>query len=55
MIINFFWDNWFFFIGGGVEVLFGDNDYVGKFRDCISLILNVVVGKWFILGLGLWL
>lgn len=53
VIINPFWSNWFFSIGGGAEVTFGDNDKAGSFGKRISPTLNVSVGKWFTPGLGL--
>lgn len=48
-----FWDNWFFSIGGGASVLYGESDHVGDFGKRISPTLNVSVGKWFTPGLGL--
>lgn len=53
VITNTFWDNWFFSIGGGASVLFGDNDNVKNWNKRISPTLNVAVGKWFTPGLGL--
>ena len=53
VLTNPFWDNWFFSLGGGAQVLFGNDDHVGKFRDRISPTLNVALGKWFTPGLGL--
>ena len=53
VITNKFWDNWFFSLGGGAAVLFGDNDRAGDFSKRISPTLNVSVGKWFTPGLGL--
>ena len=35
VITNPFWSNWFFSVGGGAQVLFGNNDHIGKFRDRI--------------------
>ena len=46
VITNPFWSNWFFSVGGGAQVLFGNNDHIGKFRDRIAPTLNVSVGKW---------
>lgn len=53
VLTNPFWDNWFFSIGGGAQVLYGNGDHAGKFEDRISPTLNVAVGKWFTPGLGL--
>lgn len=53
VITNRFWDNWFFSVGGGAQVLFGQNDQIGKFKDRISPTLNVAVGKWVTPGLGM--
>lgn len=53
VVTNRFWDNWFFSIGGGASVLFGDDDYVKSMDKRISPTLNVAVGKWFTPGLGL--
>ena len=33
VITNPFWSNWFFSVGGGAQVLYGNNDHIGKFRD----------------------
>lgn len=53
VVTNPFWDNWFFSVGGGASVLYGDDDYAGDFSKRISPTLNVSVGKWFTPGLGL--
>lgn len=53
VITNPFWSNWFFSVGGGAQVLFGNNDHIGKFRDRIAPTLNVSVGKWVTPGFGL--
>ena len=53
VLTNPFWSNWFFSVGGGAQVLFGNNDHIGKFRDRIAPTLNVSLGKWFTPGLGL--
>lgn len=53
VLTNTFWDNWFFSLGGGVSVMYGDNDHVGPFGDRISPTMNIAVGKWFTPGLGL--
>lgn len=54
VITNPFWSNWFFSIGGGASVMYGDNDQqLGDFGKRISPTLNVAVGKWFTPGLGL--
>lgn len=52
VITNPFWSNWFFSVGGGAQVLFGNNDHIGKFRDRIAPTLNVSVGKWVTPGFG---
>lgn len=52
VLTNPFWDNWFFSVGGGAQVLFGNGDHVGKFKDRIAPTLNVSVGKWVTPGLG---
>ena len=31
VVTNRFWDNWFFSIGGGASMLFGENDNAGSF------------------------
>ena len=53
VITNPFWSNWFFSIGGGASVMYGNNDHIGDFGKRISPTLNVAVGKWFTPGLGL--
>lgn len=53
VLTNPFWDNWFFSVGGGAQVLFGNGDQIGKFRDRIAPTLDVSVGKWVTPGLGL--
>lgn len=54
VITNPFWSNWFFSIGGGASVMYGDNDQqLGDFGKRISPTLNVALGKWFTPGLGL--
>lgn len=53
VVTNKFWDNWFFSVGGGAELLLGNGDTRGSFGDRISPTLNVSVGKWFTPGLGL--
>ena len=50
---NRFFDNWFFSVGGGAQVLFGDQSDLGKFGKRIAPALNVSIGKWFTPGLGL--
>lgn len=50
---NKFWDNWFISAGGGAELLIGNGDTRGDFKDRISPTFNVAVGKWFTPGLGL--
>lgn len=52
VITNRFWDNWFFSVGGGAQVLFGNNDHIGKLKDRISPTLDVSVGKWVTPGFG---
>ena len=51
VLTNPFWSNWFFSIGGGAQVLYGNGDNAGEFKDRISPVLNVAVGKWFTPGL----
>lgn len=53
VLTNRFWDNWFFSVGGGAQMLFGNKDNIGKFNDRISPTLNVSVGKWLTPGFGL--
>ena len=36
VITNPFWSNWFFSVGGGAQVLYGNNDHIGKFRDRVA-------------------
>ena len=50
---NRFFDNWFFSVGGGAQVLFGDQSDLGKFGKRFAPALNVSIGKWFTPGLGL--
>ncbi|NLI64184.1 MAG: OmpA family protein [Bacteroidales bacterium] len=50
---NNFGSNWFFSLGGGAEVLFGNDDTAGSFGKRISPTLNFGVGKWFTPGIGL--
>lgn len=53
VLTNPFWSNWFFSAGGGAQVVFGNGDHIGKFKDRISPTLDVSVGKWFTPGVGL--
>ena len=54
VLTNPFWSNWFFSIGGGASVMYGDNDQqLGDFGKRISPTMNISVGKWFTPGLGL--
>lgn len=53
VLTNRFWDNWFFSVGGGAQVLFGNHDNVGSFKDRVAPTFNVSVGKWFTPGLAL--
>ena len=53
VVTNKFFDNWFFSVGGGAQVLFGDQSDLGKFGKRIAPTLQVSVGKWFTPGLGL--
>ena len=53
VLTNPFWSNWFFSVGGGAQVLYGNGDKAGAFKDRISPVLNVAIGKWFTPGLGL--
>ena len=32
VLTNPFWSNWFFSVGGGAQMLYGNNDHIGKFR-----------------------
>ena len=41
VITNPFWSNWFFSVGGGAQVLYGNNDHIGKFRDRVAPTFNV--------------
>lgn len=50
---NRFFDNWFFSVAGGAQVLFGDQSDLGKFKKRIAPALQVSLGKWFTPGLGL--
>lgn len=52
VITNPFWSNWFFSVGGGAQVLYGNGDHIGKFTDRIAPTLNVSVGKWATPGFG---
>ena len=52
VITNPFWSNWFFSVGGGAQVLYGNNDHIGKFRDRVAPTFNVSVGKWVTPGFG---
>lgn len=53
VLTNPFWSNWFFSAGGGAQIVFGNGDHLGNFKDRIAPALNVSVGKWFTPGLGL--
>lgn len=53
VLTNRFWDNWFFSVGGGAQVLFGNHDHTGSFKDRVAPTLNVAVGKWVTPGLGM--
>ena len=44
---NHFFDNWFFSVGGGAQVLFGDQSDLGKFKKRIAPALQISIGKWF--------
>lgn len=54
---NKFWDNWFIGFGVGGQSYFGDHNkqvrYKDYFKDRISLVGQINVGKWFTPGLGL--
>ena len=42
VITNTFWSNWFFSIGGGASVMYGDNDQqLGDFGKRISPTMNI--------------
>lgn len=47
-----FGSNWFISVGGGAQVLFGNSDHIGKFKDRIAPTINVAVGKWATPALG---
>lgn len=49
---NRFWSNWFFTIGGGAQMYFGDHDKQMSFEKRLSPSLDVGVGKWFTPGIG---
>ncbi len=53
VVTNSFGSNWFISAGGGAEALFGDDDWLGDFKDRISGTFNVAIGKWFTPALGL--
>lgn len=53
VITNPFWNNWFFSVGGGAQVLYGNNDHMGNFKDRIAPTFNVSLGKWVTPGFGL--
>lgn len=53
VLTNPFWTNWFFSVGGGAQVMFGNGDHAGAFKDRIAPALNVSVGKWVTPGFGL--
>lgn len=53
VVTNKFFDNWFFSVGGGAQVLLGDESNLGSFGKRIAPALNVSIGKWFTPGLGL--
>ena len=53
VITNPFWSNWFFSVGGGAQVLYGNTDHIGKLGRRISPSLNVSLGKWVTPGFGL--
>ena len=53
VVTNPFWSNWFFSLGGGAQVLYGQADNAADFDDRISPTLNFALGKWFTPGLGL--
>ncbi|MEY8685340.1 OmpA family protein [Bacteroides sp. AN502(2024)] len=53
VVTNPFWSNWFFSVGGGAQVLYGNNDHIGKFKDRVAPTFNVSVGKWVTPGFGL--
>lgn len=53
VLTNRFWDNWFFSVGGGAQVLFGNHDNIGELKERIAPTLNVSVGKWVSPGFGL--
>jgi hypothetical protein len=40
---NHFFDNWFFSVGGGAQVLFGDQSDLGKFKKRIAPALQISI------------
>lgn len=49
---NRFWSNWFFTVGGGAQMYFGDHDRQMSFGKRLSPSVDVGVGKWFTPGIG---
>ena len=37
VITNPFWSNWFFSVGGGAQVLYGNNDHIGNSETVLLL------------------
>ncbi|MBE8712659.1 OmpA family protein [Sphingobacterium hungaricum] len=49
---NHFFDNWFFGLGGGAQLFFGDHNKQMKFRERLTPVYELHVGKWFTPGIG---
>ena len=45
VITNPFWSNWFFSVGGGARVLYGNTDHIGKLRQAYLSFVEYVAGK----------
>lgn len=46
-LTNKFSDNWFFSVGGGAQVYFGENDGQASFGKRLAPAFDIAVGKWF--------
>lgn len=53
VLSNRFWDNWFFNVGAGAQIYFGDHDRQMKFLERATPNLEFNLGKWFSPGLGI--
>ena len=47
VITNKFFDNWFLGVGAGAQIYFGDHNSEMEFKDRLSPIYSVQLGKWF--------